>query len=60
MYYICKTLSDGKCIEYVEYTGFFAQFSQLTFAQANELLALTALLFLKAWLWSFLSKQAQR
>lgn len=60
--YICKTLINNTCIEWTAYeqSGFMSFFSQLTFAQANQLLSLTALLFLNAWLWRFLSKQAER
>ncbi|STZ02998.1 Uncharacterised protein [Moraxella equi] len=60
--YVCKTLIQNTCIEWVSHDnqGFMSFFSQLTFAEANQLLSLTALLFLNAWSWRFLSKQAER
>lgn len=58
--YLCQTIENNQCIHWVQQSNFIYELSQLTFAEANQLIVQTALLFVNAWLWRFLSQQAKR
>lgn len=59
--YACTALNEqNQCIAYIEQANFIAELSQLTYAQAGELLTWTAAILGSAWLWKHLSLTARR